>query len=126
MEEGRSANDSSSSCPCGNTYTYTMSIGEQSGMDSKDELKVAVKAVMEEIAQQEMEVLAYRIINAILNETIDNTHYDETKEREGHLTTKLNSQTTELKDCLAANCCSCGPGCFTFKGKMSSLNSSLP
>ena len=64
------------SCPCGNTYTYTMNVGDaQSSMNSNEEVKEAVKVIVEELLDEKMEaVINYfdEVINN-LEEKIENS-----------------------------------------------------
>ena len=59
------------SCPCGNTYTYTMNVGEaQSSMTSNDKvIKEAVKVVVDELLERKMEAVVNRFEAKIENST---------------------------------------------------------
>ena len=108
------------SCPCGNTYTYTVNVGEQGvpTNSNNDEVKEAVKSVMEELLQQKMDEMLSRLedniqeVNAIqkknkskINESLDllEEKFENVTEEvivrvKAQLKTELGSFATELKN----------------------------
>ena len=95
QNEGNSNTNVSGSCTCGNTYTYTMNVGEQgvSTNSNNDEVKEAVKSVMEELLQQKMDEMLRR-----LEAKNQNTTEEFTVQIKTHLKTELRSFATELKN----------------------------
>ena len=95
QNEGNGNTAVNSSCPCGNTYTYTMNVGEQgvSTNSNNDEVKEAVKSVMEELLQQKMDEMLRRLEAKNQNATEEIIVQMKT-----HLNTELRSFATELKN----------------------------
>ena len=87
------------SCACGNTYTYNMNVGDaQSSFNANDEVKEAVKAVVEELLEEKMEAVINRLEEKIENATIG----IDVKKQIKDLTLLIIYSQQELKDLLNA------------------------
>ena len=95
QNEGNSNTAVNGSCSCGNTYTYTVNVGEQGvpKNSNNDEVKEAVKSVMEELLRQKMDEMLRRLEAKNQNATEEIIVQMKT-----HLNTELRSFATELKN----------------------------
>ena len=95
QNEGNNNTAVNGSCSCGNTYTYTMNVGGQgvSRNSNNDEVKEAVKSVMEELLQQKMDEML-----RFLETKHQNTTEEITVQMKTQLKTELRSFAVELKN----------------------------
>ena len=95
QNESKSNTAVNGSCSCGNSYTYTMNVGEQgvSTNSNNDEVKEAVKSVMEELLQQKMDEML-----RCLEAKNQNATEEFTVQMKTQLKTELRGFATELKN----------------------------
>ena len=103
QNEGNSNTAVNGSCLCGNTYTYTMNVGEQgmSTNSNNDGVKEAVKSVMEGLLQQKMDDMLSRLEDNIQNATkevaaIQKKTESKMNEMLDHLEGKIQNATEEI------------------------------